>query len=246
MAITMAIKAVIIASLLCAAGVAVHATSKREAGKDSAEEQIQGAIREALLAVPEVQNELRGATPEVSLLLSSVLPKCDGVCRYDVALPRNQRLFGRLTVGILAASATETRKSYVQVMVDAPTSVLKLKVALRKGELFNESNLEATPARLSALRGTYFTHPAEIVGQAAKNGIAAGSIVSGDMIKKPALAKRGTAVDMTVRTGMVTITCKGVLLEDGYQDDPVQVQNTDSKRVVFGKLVSSQRVVVDL
>jgi flagella basal body P-ring formation protein FlgA len=84
-------------------------------------------------------------------------------------------------------------------------------------------------------------HP---VGQTATADIAAGAVIDGRAVSRPAPIARGTAVTVEVRRGSVRITGRGVLERAARPGEDALVRVAPDRPAVRGTLIDAQTVVV--
>lgn len=93
--------------------------------------------------------------------------------------------------------------------------------------------------------------PDAVMNRKLKRPLAAGQVVqAADVEDLPGavsavLVKARQPVKMVVRSGTLTVTAGGEALQDGKLDDRVRVQNTESKKVIVGRVTGPGTVDVE-
>jgi len=113
-----------------------------------------------------------------------------------------------------------------------------------KGETLGPHNTEL---RLIELGGT--VQPADLSGERplrANRVIQPGRIVEARFVELQPDAQKGSPVHVTLSKAGLYIQALGTLLTDGMLGELVTVRNVDSGRTFTGRLVSADRVVVEI
>ena len=88
------------------------------------------------------------------------------------------------------------------------------------------------------------TRPEEVVGKRARRAIAAGQIITAQMLLPPYWVFRNKPVILMTRIGAIEIRTKGIALRDAVENEIVPVRNLRSGRKVRGVVVAPNTVLV--
>jgi flagellar basal body P-ring formation protein FlgA len=123
--------------------------------------------------------------------------------------------------------------------------VLKSARQLKKGSVITPEDL--TLVQVDALRvgKRAFNDPEEVIGLMTVRDIRKGHILKLNMVKKPAVVKRGDRVLILAKMGAMKITAPGVVREKGFKGSMIRVQNIQSKKEVYGRVIDSNTIEVN-
>ncbi len=88
------------------------------------------------------------------------------------------------------------------------------------------------------------TQPDQVIGKRARRSIAAGQIITAQMLLPPYWVFRNKPVILMTRIGAIEIRTKGVALRDAVENEVVEVRNLRSGRKVRGVVVAPNTVLV--
>jgi flagellar basal body P-ring formation protein FlgA len=116
---------------------------------------------------------------------------------------------------------------------------------LEKGTIVTSDDLDLI--RVDALRVNKrtFVNPDEVIGLMAIRDINNGQVLKLNMVRKPAVVKRGDRVLIMAKMGAMKITAPGLVKEKGFKGSMIRVQNIQSKKEVYGRVLDSKTVEVN-
>ncbi|MGE5537914.1 MAG: flagellar basal body P-ring formation chaperone FlgA [Gemmatimonas sp.] len=124
--------------------------------------------------------------------------------------------------------------------VEVPTLTRRIAT----GETVAKDDILWQPARLETLARNVILDPAKIVGMEAKHPLPADQPLRTGDVRAPLLVTKGTLVTMVVQSPSMTLTAKGRAMDSGALGESVKIQNTQSKIVVEGEVISPGTVRV--
>jgi len=147
--------------------------------------------------------------------------------------------------GTLVLPATDGKQTInvsgrVYRTVEVPT--LTRRVAT--GDTISRDDLDWQPARLETLARNVILDPAKIVGMEAKHPLPADQPLRVGDVRAPLIVAKGSLVTMVVQSPTMTLTAKGRAMDSGALGESVKIQNTQSKIVVEGEVISPGTVRV--
>jgi len=122
--------------------------------------------------------------------------------------------------------------------------VIKTIRAVRRGEILSNDEIRVETVRTERPSQNAITNIDHALGYEAARNLSVGQILIPNFIKRPALGTRGDKILITAQKGGMTITTPGILKEDGYENAMVRVLNIESKKIIYGRLVDSNTVMV--
>ena len=158
-------------------------------------------------------------------------------------LRRGTKIASRTIVGVRCNGA-KPWKVYVPVNVIVTDDVLVARRTLPRGHLLVADDLVAEQRDVSRLVSGYVSNVEALVGQRLKTQLIAGRLLTPAMLQADIAVKRGQAVTLMINSGGVNIQMGGKALMDGAINQRIQVENTNSGRVVEGIVRSREHVEV--
>ena len=135
---------------------------------------------------------------------------------------------------------------YVRVAVRAEVPVLVARHLVPQGATLAAADLEQ---RTQQVEGTGSRYPASlqaIGGVRLRRPLAAGELVSSDMLEQLPLIRRGQQVTLLARSPGLDIRVAAQALADGRADERIRVQNLNSRQIVEGVVRGADLVEVPL
>lgn len=132
---------------------------------------------------------------------------------------------------------------YVPVQVRQVEQVVVLTEPVGAGETITADML-AVRRRDMAGAGTGFSEPAVAVGQVAERAMAPGAALTPQDLSEGALLHRGDPVVLVSRVGGIEVRVSGRSLGRAAPGEAVSVENTQSRRIIRGRLVGDGIVEV--
>jgi len=116
--------------------------------------------------------------------------------------------------------------------------------ALAKSDIISANDIRVEKRERKALNGVNAIKPALVIGQAARDSIITGALLSDDLVSKPMLVDKGMAVSVTYSVAGLKLTLRGKANEGGAMGDLISVLNPQSKKVIFATVVGPGSVAV--
>lgn len=150
---------------------------------------------------------------------------------------------GRSVVGV-RCDGSQPWKIYVPVKIAVMQTVVVSKRPLSKGQQIIADDLSVIERDVSRLHKRYFTRPDALLGMRSKRQIAAGKILTANMLAANQLIKRGGLVEILSRQGSLEVRMKGKALESAGQGQTVSVKNLSSGKTISGLVIGPGIVLV--
>jgi flagella basal body P-ring formation protein FlgA len=116
--------------------------------------------------------------------------------------------------------------------------------ALAKGDILSAIDIRIEKRERKSVIGNNFIKPTLVIGQAAREPLTSGMILTEDLVSKPILVEKGMAVSVTYAAGGLKLTLRGKANEAGALGDMVSVLNPQSKKVIFATVIGPGSVAV--
>jgi flagellar basal body P-ring formation protein FlgA len=117
---------------------------------------------------------------------------------------------------------------------------------INRGEMLSPDLFTAKRFDVTAWTEPMLAEPAHLSGCRAKNILTAGRQVGLARLEKIPDVSTGGTVTLVGTVGILEIRAKGVALQNGAIGETIAVRNTDSGKVVSGKIIASGAVAVAL
>ncbi len=155
---------------------------------------------------------------------------------------RQDRFTGTLKV---PTNEHATQKVRVSGTVQEVRLVPVLNRLITPGEVINETDITWKKHPANRINLHAITNANHLVGQTVKRALAAGKLLNKNDVAMPVMIEKGSAVSITLQSGLMKLTMKGRALDDGGRGDVIRVMNTKSNRSLEARVISPGKVVVD-
>jgi len=193
--------------------------------KNSSDKKIQ------ILEIGQLNDQFKDAFMNESFELSFPVLTARGVSKMELRFTDAE---GRLKRLLSAPVKLSIQEQVYAVTKDLPKQTVVQASDLK--EMWVESN-QLTDRPLSR---------DQLVGRTLRGMVRAGSPVYSSQIEQPTLVKMGDRVRIIVTGNGISVTGTGIAKEAGSLGQTIRIMNPDSKRDVFGTVVSERRVEVKL
>lgn len=156
---------------------------------------------------------------------------------------KSQNTVGRINIKV-SCPAQKLWSLYIPVDIDLYKPVVTAVIPIAKGTQLTSELLEMQEMNISKLTGTYFVDLNHVVGMQAKRPLRPNIPIIATHLQQPLLIKRGDAVVITARSGNLVVKIPGIALADGHKGQQISVRNSQSKRVVEGKVSALGQVMI--
>jgi len=133
----------------------------------------------------------------------------------------------------------------LRVKVEISHPVVVTKRNIEKGDKFTTENVVISRRPTSAVMRGSIGRLEDVLGRSAAAPIPPGTVVRMTEIFDPPLIKQGSLVQAVVRKANVEITVEARAVENGKVGDRIRVENTESHKVLKGKVLNEKTVLVD-
>lgn len=157
----------------------------------------------------------------------------------------NSQLRGKnASIGV-SCEGNKPWKIYVPVKVKILAPALTLNRRLNPGDVISSADVKIATRDIASMAYGYYSHTDEIEGFSAKRSLAAGTLLSPDMLKAPLLVQRGQTVTLTAANSSLSISMQGEAMMDGGKGQLIRVKNLSSGRIIEGIVQSDGSVKVN-
>lgn len=210
-----------------------------------------GSPRSAIESM--LYDQLRASLPEgtegvvldkASLPSDLKLPAGGWDAKFDFRMPTRGTGTVPYVATVTAADGRVLRKFSGGVRLDREVRGVQVTRMIRRGEEITANDVRQLTGRLSEFDRGAVDDPQSVVGTVAKQEIRPGRWITEQMIEIPKIVKRGQAVTMKLARGPISIVTSGITSEPGARGQVIKVQNVQSKREVYARVISADEVQV--
>ncbi|MBW1706090.1 MAG: flagellar basal body P-ring formation protein FlgA [Deltaproteobacteria bacterium] len=174
-----------------------------------------------------------------------ILPK--GKISYSVEPVKNTDFKGSVPLPIrFKVDGNLQKRILVTADIDVFAEVVVTKRPLRRHRRITEDDVEIREKNLAELPSNIILEYEEVLGKRAKRNISANTVLRPDLIEFPPLVKRGDVVLLIAESSGLRITALGMVKQrEGRRGERIRVENIDSKKSLYGRVLDSRTVKVD-
>ncbi len=161
--------------------------------------------------------------------------------------PSGSQLWGKRSFPIVFyVNGKEKARVWAQCSVRVYAPVVVAARPIEMGSIIGPDDVRLEERDITGSFRDYVMSVDGVVGKRAKRFMFPGSPVLSRYIDSPPVVKRGKRVTIVLDTDTLRITVPGVAKQDGRIGDVIKVENLTSKKVIFGEVVSSSEVRVNI
>lgn len=153
---------------------------------------------------------------------------------------RSGQFTGRLLVPGTDEAQAITINGRIYRTVEVPT----LSRRIATGDTVGRDDIQWQTVRAETVARNVILEPEKIIGMEAKHPLPDGQPLRVGDVRAPLIVTKGSLVTMVVQSPTMTLTSKGKAMEDGAKGEAVRIQNTQSKIIVEGEVISPGTVRV--
>lgn len=176
-----------------------------------------------------------------------VVPSGSGSPSIRARLDQRAEQSGLVTVPVeVIVDEATYRTVFTTWRVDVYSVVPVLAKNVRAGESLSAALFERRRIRIDAAAQAGLLGIDRLHGSVAKRDLAAGSLVTGLDVDRPAIVALGTSLSLQVKKGGIAARVGVIALESGALGDRIRVRREDSKQELHAVIKSRDQVEIDL
>jgi len=174
-----------------------------------------------------------------------ILPK--GKITYSVEPLKNTDFKGSVPLPLhFKVNGIFQKRILVTADIEVLAEVVVTKRPLRRNRRITEDDIEMREKNLAELPRNIIFDCEEVLGKRAKRNIDANRVLRSGLIEFPPLVKRGDVVQLIAESGGLRITTLGMVKQrEGRRGERVRIENIDSKKSLYGRVLDAKTVKVD-
>lgn len=158
---------------------------------------------------------------------------------------RSQRDIGRINVQV-SCQGQSPWTLYIPAEVKLLQEVVVLAEPVGRGSALTAANLTLRQMDVAQLNGGFYTAIDDVVGLVSRRLLSAGKPLTEALLEPPVVVHRGDTVVLTASGNGLTVKMPGTALSDGQAGQQISVRNSQSDRVVEGKVTGPGQVQVTM
>ncbi len=174
-----------------------------------------------------------------------ILPK--GKISYSVEPLKNSDFKGSVPLPLhFKVNGRFQKRILVTADIEVSAEVVVTRRPLRRFRRITEDDIEIREKNLAELPSNIILDYEEVLGKRAKRNIGANRVLRSDLIELPPLVKRGDVVQLIAESNGLRITALGMVKQrEGRRGERIRIENIDSKKSLYGRVVDARTVKVD-
>ena len=209
-----------------------------------AKEDIRKAVSDYLYAnIPWDREKVK--IRDIRVMDTVILPK--GKITYSVEPLKNTDFKGSVSLPLnFKVNGSFQERILVTADIEVLAEVVVTKRPLRRNRRITEDDIEIREKNLAELPSNIILDYEEVLGKRAKRNIDANRVLRSGLIEFPPLVKRGDVVQLIAESGGLRITTLGMVKQrEGRRGERVRIENIDSKKSLYGRVLDAKTVKVD-
>ncbi len=149
----------------------------------------------------------------------------------------------RLTIDFFV-NGQKIHSAAVSGKVDVFRKVVQARQSLKQDQTISPQDVEVERVNLSDPSERYFEDVGQVVGKRILKPVGSRQPIVQDMVGRALSVKRGDIVDIVFVMGGMKMSAKGAVQENASMGDTVRVDNSDSHKMISGRVVDDHTVKV--
>lgn len=233
----------VIGCIVSAYGLAGASSLQPQAGYVLPDDEIKAAVVEYLDKTFPL--EKNGMTIEdIEVKTKVMLPKRE--ITPMIVLPKGNKIPGKINLMVNFQDKDFSKTVWVSAKIVQLKDVVVAARVLPINHVIEMGDVRVIKLDANEVAGNIFSSINVLLGMAVKRPITANSVIKEDYVYKPAVIKKGDAVDVMVESGAIVVTVKCEAREDGFLGKGIRVSNLSSGKDIMGVVVGTGKVLVRL
>ncbi len=174
----------------------------------------------------------------------AVLPK--GKVSYRISAPPHSDYLGTIPLTVaFSVDGKVVERNWAIADVGVLEEVAVTVRPLARYQRIEKDAVRSEKRDLAELPHGVIVGADSVVGKRVRHPLAPGTVLRSDMVEVPPLVDRGDVVTIVARSGVLTVTARGVVRENGHRGSRISVENVDSEKRVYARVVDESTVEVD-
>ncbi len=172
------------------------------------------------------------------------LPPTGWSAHFDFRIPQRGLGMVPYSATITGEDGRELKRFSGSVRLDREACGVTPRRVIRRGETITADDVQAQTTRLSALERGAIDDCSLAIGTVARQELRPGRWLTEQMLEQRQVIKRGQGVTIRLARGPISITAPGITGQAGALGQVIRVQNAQTRRDVFARVLSEDEVQV--
>ncbi len=175
---------------------------------------------------------------------SILLPKGNISCK--VVPTKNAKYLGTTPLSLnFSVNGKFAKRIWVSVYIEVMKDVVVTKRPLGRFKEINENDIYRKSMNLAELPSNVISTCEEVLGKRTRRAIDSNVALRTDLVEFPPLVRRGDVVMIIAESENMKITTLGIIKETGRKGDMIKVENLDSSKIIYARVLNSKNVKVE-
>jgi flagella basal body P-ring formation protein FlgA len=203
-------------------------------GRIITRDEVLSSIKQELWKLKNADLQVR----DVEWANSQVIPVGESTVKTEIL---GEAVSGKLPVRVeIHVDSKPAARFLATGIADDWKEVPVLNRVVDRGGVIASEDIQLVRTNLSQYPADAISGLNELIGKRARGRLQAGEVVRRSNIDIPPIIPKGKKIAIVFEKGFLRATATGVALEDGFQGAKINIRNEGSKKIVVGKVVSSE------
>lgn len=153
---------------------------------------------------------------------------------------------GRLPLSLnVRVNGQLKQKIWLSALVEAYFNVVRTTRPIPRDRVIMPTDVEIVRVRSSNPMHNVLYDLKEVIGFKTVSDMEKGVTLSPYMVRRVPLVQQGDRILLVAENGALRITAPGVVKENGFKNSTVQVENLQTKKIIYGTVIDSKTVKVE-
>ena len=162
----------------------------------------------------------------------------------QVKMAPGTKLLGHASLAV-SCTYPQQWKIHVAAHIDGEVNLLIARHPIQRGSEIKNTDLDFVLRPYSQLNRGYYSSAKMLSNMEARRNIKMGQIITPALVIAKKLVLRGQHITIIAQNGGLNLRVKGKALMDGKQGQTIKVKNLNSKKLIYGRVVSAGMVKVN-
>jgi len=173
-----------------------------------------------------------------------VLP--EGNIVYQVAGLKNKKLSGIMNLPVIfEVNGGYKKKIFTRVDIECFSEVIVAKRPLPRNKIISIDDIDIVEMDVAKLPLNVIVSSEDIIGKRTKRKIDSKTVLRKDLVEFPPAVNRGDVVTIIAESVCLKISARGRIKKKGHIGEIVKVENMDSRKEIYAKVIDAYTVTVD-
>jgi flagella basal body P-ring formation protein FlgA len=162
-------------------------------------------------------------------------PDCE--LRFEAEPYDIKKNMGRVSIKINVLSESGHEATVlVSAWIDVYDEAVCLRRFIQKGDAITSSDIELKTVNLSRIPDDYIRLAENAIGMSSDRQLQKGSILRKKVLTKPYMIEKGDVVLVELSSGNLKVEASGVARNSGFTGDQIEVKNSDTGKIMVGRI----------